>query len=147
MQEGAIKMSDQFIPKEAIMEMIEQQNKKHKDDIAEEEKFIKSLDPKGILEQLKHAVYRNVKLVEILDTNYQNLTTSEKITLEAIDELILSNINAMKWIANIYDIDVNFDFGDIILKKDINNVKFGRGEIIEEKESSLIDFSFDQEDE
>jgi hypothetical protein len=98
-----------------------------------------------MIEQLKHSVYRNVKLVEILDLSFNTLSTAEKIALEALDDLILSNINAMKWIANKYDVDVNFDFGDTILKKDINNVKLGRGKITKENKSSLIDFDFEQE--
>jgi hypothetical protein len=138
-------MQDKFISKEAIMDMINQQNKKYKENIAEEENFINSLDPKEMIEQLKHSVYRNVKLVEILDLSFNTLSTAEKIALEALDDLILSNINAMKWIANKYDVDVNFDFGDTILKKDINNVKLGRGKITKENKSSLIDFDFEQE--
>jgi len=138
-------MQDKFISKEAIMDMINQQNKKYKENIAEEENFINSSDPKEMIEQLKHSVYRNVKLVEILDLSFNTLSTAEKIALEALDDLILSNINAMKWIANKYDVDVNFDFGDTILKKDINNVKLGRGKITKENKSSLIDFDFEQE--
>lgn len=140
-------MPDQFLSKEKIMEMLDKQSKKYKEEVADEEKFIESLDAKDIIEQLKHVVYRNAKFVEILDMSFDNLTTSEKFALEAIDDLILSNINAMKWITNKYNIDVNFDFGDTILKKEISNVKFGRGKINKEKESSIIDFNFGQDDE
>lgn len=106
-------------------------------------KYLETLSAKEMINQLKHLIYRNMQTVNISKQVFNDLTLTERLFFESVEDLFSGVLNALKWIALHNGEDYHEEFGDIMLRQKVGDIIFGK--IINE-ENKNIDTKNSEED-
>ena len=86
--------------------------------------YLKNVSPTEMVAQLKHLIYRHIQIIGV--TRQSELTLTERLLLETIEDLFNGSLNALKWIAIHNNEDYKSDFGDIMLVQEVGDIIFGK---------------------
>lgn len=121
MEDGGIAWDPQV-----MLEMIRKDQEKHERDLIKINEYLSTLLPEEFITQLKHLIYRNLKLISIVEQSYPQLSTTEKLMFDALDDFVNGILDSMKWISFHHEIPLAKAFGDTWLVQKIGDVTFGQ---------------------
>lgn len=93
---------------------------------AQTKEYLKDLPAEKMVNELKHLIYRHIKVLAIANQSYNKLTVTEKMLLEAVEDLFDGVLNSLKWIALHDDLSYTEEFGDTILVQRVGDIIFGK---------------------